>query len=57
MLALDDALRAQIMAAAPVTTLEQIATDARLLYPFRRSALHLMSRQMISPAEALLTLA
>jgi hypothetical protein len=45
------------MAAAPVTTLERIATDARLLYSFRRSALHLMSRQMISPAEALLTLA
>jgi type II secretory ATPase GspE/PulE/Tfp pilus assembly ATPase PilB-like protein len=57
MLALDDALRAQIMAAAPITTLERIATDARLLYSFRRSALHLMSRQMISPAEALLTLA
>jgi type II secretory ATPase GspE/PulE/Tfp pilus assembly ATPase PilB-like protein len=57
MLALDDALRAQIMAGAPITTLERIATDARLLYSFRRSALQLMSRHMISPAEALLTLA
>jgi type IV pilus assembly protein PilB len=57
MLALDDALRAQIMAGAPSTTLERVATDARLLYSFRRSALHLMSKQMISPAEALLTLA
>ncbi len=46
-----------VMAAAPITTLERIASDARLLYSFRRSALHLMSRQMISPAEALLTLA
>jgi type II secretory ATPase GspE/PulE/Tfp pilus assembly ATPase PilB-like protein len=57
MLALDDALRAQIMAGAPASMLERVATEARLLHSFRRSALHLMSRQMISPAEALLTLA
>jgi type II secretory ATPase GspE/PulE/Tfp pilus assembly ATPase PilB-like protein len=57
MLALDDALRAQIMAGSPASVLERVATEARLLHSFRRSALHLMSRQMISPAEALLTLA
>jgi type II secretory ATPase GspE/PulE/Tfp pilus assembly ATPase PilB-like protein len=57
MLALDDALRAQIMAAAPITTLERVAAEAKLLYPFRRSALNLMAKQMISPAEVLLTLA
>ncbi len=57
MLALDDALRAQIMAGAPYTELERLATEARLLYSFRQSALHLMARQMITPAEALLTLA
>jgi type II secretory ATPase GspE/PulE/Tfp pilus assembly ATPase PilB-like protein len=57
MLSLDDTLRAQIMAGVPVTELERIATDARLLVSFRRSAQLLMTRRMISPAEALLTLA
>jgi len=57
MLALDDALRAQIMAGASVTELERLAGEARLLYSFRQSALQLMAKQMISPAEALLTLA
>ena len=57
MLALDDALRAQIMAGAPITELERLATEARLLYSFRQSALQLMARQMIAPAEALLILA
>jgi type IV pilus assembly protein PilB len=57
MLALDDALRAQIMAGAPITELERLATDARLLYSFRQSALQLMARQILTPAEALLTLA
>jgi general secretion pathway protein E len=57
MLALDDALRAQITAGASVTELERHATEARTLHSFRRSALLLMSRQMISPAEALLLLA
>ena len=57
MLALDDALRAQIMTGAPITEIERLAGDARLLYSFRRSALHLMAKQMITPAEALLTLA
>ncbi|HTE56889.1 MAG TPA: ATPase, T2SS/T4P/T4SS family [Kofleriaceae bacterium] len=57
MLALDDALRAQITAGASVTELERVASDARLLYSFRRAARHLLARQIISPAEALLTLA
>jgi type II secretory ATPase GspE/PulE/Tfp pilus assembly ATPase PilB-like protein len=57
MLALDDALRAQIMAGAPITELERAAGEARLLYSFRQSAQKLMARQMITPAEALLTLA
>jgi type II secretory ATPase GspE/PulE/Tfp pilus assembly ATPase PilB-like protein len=57
MLALDDALRAEIMAAAPVNALERVASEARLLHPFRRAALNLMAKQLISPAEVLLTLA
>ena len=57
MLALDDALRAQIMAGASITELERLATEAKLLYSFRQSALQLMAKQMITPAEALLTLA
>ena len=57
MLALDDALRAQIMAGASITELERLAGEARLLYSFRQSALQLMAKQMIAPAEALLTLA
>jgi type II secretory ATPase GspE/PulE/Tfp pilus assembly ATPase PilB-like protein len=56
MLSIDDTLRAQIMAGAPPTTLERVAAEAKQLYSFRRSALHLMAKQMISPAEALLTL-
>jgi type IV pilus assembly protein PilB len=57
MLALDDSLRALIMTGAPYTQIERAAIDAKLLYPFRRSAQALMAKQMISPAEALLTLA
>jgi type IV pilus assembly protein PilB len=57
MLTLDESLRAHITAGAPVTELERYAVQAELLYSFRRSALQLMSRQMISPAEALLLLA
>jgi general secretion pathway protein E len=57
MLALDDALRTQIMVGAGGPQLERLATEAKLLYPFRRSAMNLMAKQMISPAEVLLTLA
>ncbi|HSS02178.1 MAG TPA: ATPase, T2SS/T4P/T4SS family, partial [Kofleriaceae bacterium] len=52
MLALDEGLRAQIMAGTPITTLETIAREAKMLYSFRRSAQNLMARQMIGPAEA-----
>ena len=45
------------MAGAPITELERQAGEARLLYSFRQSAQRLMARQMITPAEALLTLA
>jgi len=57
MLALDDSLRARITAGASVTELERHAAESKLLHSFRRSSLQLMSRQMISPAEALLLLA
>jgi type IV pilus assembly protein PilB len=57
MLALDDALRAQIMTGAPITEIERVAAETKLLYSFRQSALNLMAKQMITPAEALLTLA
>jgi type IV pilus assembly protein PilB len=57
MLELDDALRAQIMAGASITELERVAGEARLLYSFRQSAQQLMAKQIITPAEALLTLA
>jgi type IV pilus assembly protein PilB len=56
MLALDDAMRAQITAGASVTELERVAAEERRLYSFRRAAHHLLSRHIISPAEALLTL-
>jgi type II secretory ATPase GspE/PulE/Tfp pilus assembly ATPase PilB-like protein/CRP-like cAMP-binding protein len=57
MLAVHDALRAQIMAGVPVSELERSAADSGALITFRTSAQHLMARQLISPAEALLTLA
>jgi type IV pilus assembly protein PilB len=56
MLLLDDDLRAQVMAGAPLSELERVAADAGALVSFRSSALSLMARQIISPAEALLTL-
>ncbi|HWU88031.1 MAG TPA: ATPase, T2SS/T4P/T4SS family, partial [Kofleriaceae bacterium] len=57
MLALTDGLRAQIMAGVPVSELERAAAESGALVTFRTSALHLMARQLISPAEALLILA
>lgn len=57
MLLVDDALRAQITAGVPFAELERAAADAGALITFRASALQLMSRQLISPTEALLTLA
>ncbi len=57
MLLLDDGLRAQIMAGVPLSEIERAASESGALIAFRASALHLMARQLISPAEALLTLA
>jgi type II secretory ATPase GspE/PulE/Tfp pilus assembly ATPase PilB-like protein len=57
MLLLDDALRAQVTAGAPLPEIERAAADAGALVSFRSSALNLMARQLISPGEALLTLA
>lgn len=53
---LDDAMRAQVMAGASLPELERAAAEAGALISFRASALNLMARQLISPAEALLTL-
>ncbi len=52
-----DALRAQIMAGVSLSELEQLAADANALLPFRRYASYLMSRQLLTPSEALLTVA
>jgi type II secretory ATPase GspE/PulE/Tfp pilus assembly ATPase PilB-like protein len=57
MLLLEDGLRGQIMAGVPLPELERAAAEAGALVTFRASALQLMSKQLISPAEALLTLA
>jgi type II secretory ATPase GspE/PulE/Tfp pilus assembly ATPase PilB-like protein len=56
MLVVNDPMRAQIMADASPPELEKFALEQRILVPFRRSALSLMARQMISASEALLTL-
>jgi type IV pilus assembly protein PilB len=57
MLHVNDAMRSQIMAGGSLSDLDRAATEAGNLVSFRRSAIHLMSRQLISPSEALLTLA
>jgi type II secretory ATPase GspE/PulE/Tfp pilus assembly ATPase PilB-like protein len=57
MLALDDALRGLVMAGVPLPEIERAATESGALISFRSSALDLMGRQLISPAEALLILA
>jgi type IV pilus assembly protein PilB len=57
MLQLKDALRSAIMAGTSLADIERLATESNLLVSFRRSAIQLMSRQLISPSEALLTLA
>jgi type IV pilus assembly protein PilB len=56
-LQLTDVLRAQIMADTALGELEKLAIDAGALIPFRRYASYLMSRQMITPSEALLVVA
>jgi hypothetical protein len=45
------------MAGVPLGEFEKAASEASLLVSFRQSALQLMARQLISPSEALLTLA
>lgn len=52
-----DALRAQIMAGVSLSDLDQLAADSGALIPFRRYASYLMSRQLLTPTEALLTVA
>jgi len=56
MLKLDDTLRTQIMAGVSLAELEKHGLEHGQLVPFRRSAIFLMGKQMISPSEALLTL-
>jgi type II secretory ATPase GspE/PulE/Tfp pilus assembly ATPase PilB-like protein len=56
MLLLDDALRSRITAGVPLSELERAASDSGALITFRASALKLISKQLISPAEALLIL-
>ncbi|MCE9573697.1 MAG: Flp pilus assembly complex ATPase component TadA [Deltaproteobacteria bacterium] len=54
---LTDVLRAQIMSGVALGELEKLATDSGALVPFRRYASYLMSRQMLTPTEALLVVA
>ena len=56
MLQMNDVLRAQIMAGTSLAELEKLGLEQGSLVPFRRSAIFLMGKQMISPSEALLTL-
>jgi type IV pilus assembly protein PilB len=56
MLQVNDAMRSQIMANASLADIETAAVEQGHLVSFRRSAIHLMGRQLISPSEALLTL-
>ncbi len=55
MLQLGDAQRAHIMAGGNLAELERESTASGALIPFRQSALHLMEKRLITPAEALLT--
>ena len=57
MLQLNYPLRALIMSGVSLADLEKAAADSGSLVTFRRSAAELMNRQMITPSEALLTLA
>jgi type IV pilus assembly protein PilB len=56
MLQMNDILRAQVMAGTSLADLEKLGLEQGSLVPFRRSAIFLMGKQMISPSEALLTL-
>jgi type II secretory ATPase GspE/PulE/Tfp pilus assembly ATPase PilB-like protein len=56
MLQLNDILRSQLMAGVSLAELSKVAIEQGSLVQFRRSAINLMARHMISPSEALLTL-
>lgn len=56
-LQMTDQVRAQIMADMPLAEIEKLATDAGSLIPFKRYASYLMSRNLLTPSEALLTVA
>ena len=57
MMELTDALRAQVMAGVPLGEIEKSAIDGSILVPFRRYASYLMSKQLLTPTDALLTVA
>ncbi|MBK9071268.1 MAG: Flp pilus assembly complex ATPase component TadA [Myxococcales bacterium] len=52
-----DQLRALIMTNAPLAEIENVAAESGALMPFRRYASFLMSRQLLTPTEALLVVA
>lgn len=52
-----DTLRAQLMADMPLADLEQAAIATGTLTPFKRYASYLMSRNLLTPTEALLVVA
>jgi type IV pilus assembly protein PilB len=56
-LQMNDQVRAQIMADQPLADIEQVSTESGALIPFRRYASYLMSRNLLTPTEALLTVA
>jgi type IV pilus assembly protein PilB len=56
-LQMTDQVRAQIMADMPLAEIDHLATEAGSLIPFRRYASYLMSRNLLTPTEALLTVA
>jgi type IV pilus assembly protein PilB len=56
MMSINDNLRSLIMANISLAEIEKAAQASNDLISFRQSAIHLMSQQLISPSEALLTL-
>ncbi|HPH66920.1 MAG TPA: ATPase, T2SS/T4P/T4SS family [Kofleriaceae bacterium] len=56
-LQMTDQVRAQIMADVPLAEIDKLAAEAGSLIPFKRYASYLMSRNLLTPTEALLTVA
>jgi type IV pilus assembly protein PilB len=56
-LQMTDQVRAQIMADVPLADIDKLAAEAGSLIPFKRYASYLMSRNLLTPTEALLTVA